>query len=61
MAAEPVRFHQDARERLCAELNRLARAVEVTLGPCGRVMMLQRPYGSAVVIKRASELDMQEA
>ena len=50
MAAKILRFHHDARERVCAGLNALARAVKVTLGPKGRLVMLERPFGGPTVI-----------
>jgi chaperonin GroEL len=63
MTAKILRFHQDARERVCAGLNILANAVKVTLGPKGRLVMLERSYGaptvinSGVVVAREIELE----
>jgi chaperonin GroEL len=50
MTAKILLFHDDARERVCAGLDILARAVKVTLGPKGRLVMLGRPYGPPTVI-----------
>ena len=50
MPAKILRFHRDARERVCAGLNILANAVKVTLGPKGRLVMLERAYGPPIVI-----------
>ncbi|HEX4884945.1 MAG TPA: TCP-1/cpn60 chaperonin family protein, partial [Casimicrobiaceae bacterium] len=63
MTAKVLRFHHDAQERVCAGLNALANAVKVTLGPKGRLVMLQRAYGpptvinSGVVVAREIELE----
>ncbi|HSQ80685.1 MAG TPA: chaperonin GroEL [Casimicrobiaceae bacterium] len=50
MPAKILRFHRDARERVCAGLNILANAVKVTLGPKGRLVMLERAYGPPTII-----------
>ena len=50
MAVKMLRFHQEAREKVCAGLNILASAVKITLGPKGRLVMLGRPYGPPTVI-----------
>jgi chaperonin GroEL len=50
MTAKILLFHDNARERVCAGLDILARAVKVTLGPKGRLVMLGRPYGPPTVI-----------
>src|SRR5512143_11160 len=50
MAAKVLLFHDSARDKICAGLNVLASAVRVTLGPKGRLVMLQRPYGAPTVI-----------
>ena len=50
MTAKSLRFHNEARASICAGLNVLASAVKVTLGPKGRTVMLERPYGAPTVI-----------
>jgi chaperonin GroEL len=63
MTAKLVRLHGEAREKVCAGLNTLANAVKVTLGPKGRLVMLERSYGpptiinSGVVVAREVELE----
>jgi chaperonin GroEL len=63
MTAKLLLFHDAARDKICAGLNVLATAVRVTLGPKGRLVMLQRPYGaptvinSGVVVAREIEVD----
>ncbi len=64
MAAKILRFHQDARERVCAGLNILASAVKVTLGPKGRLVMLERSFGAPIVINSgvvvAREIELED-
>ena len=50
MAAKDMLFHDQARSKLCAGLNTLANAVKVTLGPKGRTVVLENPYGPPTVI-----------
>jgi acyl-CoA reductase-like NAD-dependent aldehyde dehydrogenase len=45
MAAKVLLFHNEAREKIRAGLNTLASAVRVTLGPKGRLVMLERAQG----------------
>jgi chaperonin GroEL len=62
MAAKTLFFHERARERILTGVNVLADAVKVTLGPRGRNVLLQQPYGaptvanSGVVVAKAIEL-----
>jgi chaperonin GroEL len=64
MAAKILRFHHEAQERVCAGLNALANAVKVTLGPKGRLVMLERAYGGPMVINSgvvvAREIELEE-
>jgi len=64
MAAKILRFHQDAREKVCAGLNILAAAVKVTLGPKGRLVMLERAFGAPTVINSgvivAREIELED-
>ncbi|HEY0843843.1 MAG TPA: chaperonin GroEL [Noviherbaspirillum sp.] len=67
MTAKELLFHDDARAKICAGLDILADAVKVTLGPKGRTVMLEKPYGppmvinSGVIVAREIELsDRQE-
>lgn len=63
MAAKLLKFHHEAREKVCAGLNVLASAVKVTLGPKGRLVVLERSFGpptvinSGVVVAREIELE----
>jgi len=64
MAAKALKFHRDAREKICAGLNILASAVKVTLGPKGRTVMLERSYGPPTVINSgvmvAKEIELED-
>jgi chaperonin GroEL len=50
MAGKQIVFHDDARARIVAGANVLADAVKVTLGPRGRVVMIERGFGSPSVV-----------
>ena len=62
MTAKKLLFHEQARSRIAAGVDILADAVKVTLGPRGRNVILQQPYGapsvanSGVVVAKAVEL-----
>ncbi len=51
MAAKQIAFNTDARERILKGVQKLAQAVKVTLGPSGRVVILEKAYGAPTVIK----------
>ncbi|MCW8935787.1 MAG: chaperonin GroEL [Gammaproteobacteria bacterium] len=51
MSAKEVRFGDDARGRMVNGVNILANAVKVTLGPKGRNVVLDKPFGSPHVTK----------
>ena len=51
MAAKSIAFNTDARERILAGIKKLAHAVKVTLGPSGRVVVLEKSFGSPTVTK----------
>lgn len=46
MTAKEVRFHADARHRMLKGVNTLANAVKVTLGPKGRTVLIEKPFGA---------------
>jgi chaperonin GroEL len=50
MAAKLLLFHHEARAKVCAGLNILANAVKVTLGPKGRLVILERAFGPPTII-----------
>ena len=51
MAAEDVRFSGDARDRMLRGVETLANAVKVTLGPKGRNLVIDRPFGAPGMTK----------
>lgn len=51
MAAKEIAFNTDARERILRGVQKLARAVKVTLGPSGRVVVLEKSFGAPTVTK----------
>ena len=64
MAAKDVRFGEDARARLQAGVDILARAVTVTLGPKGRNVVLDKSYGAPRITKDgvtvAKDIDLSD-
>lgn len=64
MSVKKIIYHEEAREKLEAGANKLADAVKVTLGPRGRTVILQRPYGSSVLTKDgvtvAKDVDLED-
>lgn len=59
-----IHFNDDARHGLASGVNQLADAVKVTLGPKGRYVVLQRPFGAPVVtndgVTIAKEIDLED-
>ncbi len=51
MAAKQIAYDTDAREKILRGVQKLARAVKVTLGPSGRVVVLEKPFGAPTVTK----------
>jgi len=51
MPAKSIAFNTDARERILRGIQKLAHAVKVTLGPSGRVVVLEKSFGSPTVTK----------
>jgi chaperonin GroEL len=51
MAAKEVRFSQDARARMLRGVDILADAVKVTLGPKGRMVVLDKSFGAPRITK----------
>lgn len=50
-AAKDVRFGIECRDKVLAGVNKLADAVEVTLGPKGRNVMIEQSYGGPKITK----------
>src|SRR5882724_2843858 len=64
MAAKRIAFDQEAREAIRRGVKKLAHAVKVTLGPSGRVVVLEKSFGSPLVTKDgvtvAKEIDLED-
>ncbi len=64
MAAKTIKFDQEAREAIRRGISKLAQAVKVTLGPSGRVVILEKSFGSPTVTKDgvsvASEIELED-
>jgi chaperonin GroEL len=65
MAAKQIAFNTDARERILKGVHKLSNAVKVTLGPSGRVVVLEKSFGSPTVTKDgvtvAKEIELDDA
>ena len=65
MAAKKIAFDMEAREAIRSGVNQLARAVKVTMGPCGRNVVLEKSFGSPTVTKDgvtvAKEIELDES
>lgn len=51
MATKKITFDMEAREAIRDGVGQLARAVKVTLGPCGRNVVIEKSFGSPTVTK----------
>jgi chaperonin GroEL len=51
MAAKDVKFSSDARDRMLRGVEILNNAVKVTLGPKGRNVVIDCPYGAPRITK----------
>jgi chaperonin GroEL len=64
MAAKKISFGTEARASIREGVRKLAAAVKVTLGPCGRVVVLEKSFGSPTVTKDgvsvAKEIELED-
>ena len=51
MAAKKITYDVEARNAIREGIRKLARAVKITLGPCGRNVILEKSFGSPTVTK----------
>ena len=51
MAAKELRFREDARQAMLAGVNDLANAVQITMGPRGRNVVIDKSFGAPLVTK----------
>ncbi|MDH4239579.1 MAG: chaperonin GroEL [Phycisphaerae bacterium] len=65
MAAKKIAFGSDARSAIREGVKKLAKAVKITLGPCGRNVILEKSFGSPTVTKDgvtvAKEIELEDA
>ncbi len=65
MAAKQIAFDVEARERIRKGIAKLAAAVKTTLGPSGRVVVLEKSFGAPTVTKDgvtvAKEIELADA
>jgi len=65
MAAKKIAFGTDARAAVQKGVKKLAKAVKITLGPCGRNVVLEKSFGSPLVTKDgvtvAKEIELEDA
>jgi chaperonin GroEL (HSP60 family) len=55
MTAKDMKFHDSARAKICEGVNLLANAVKVTLGPKGRLVVLERAFGAPSALRLTGE------
>ena len=65
MAAKKIAFGTDARSSIRDGVEKLTKAVRITLGPCGRNVILEKSYGSPTVTKDgvtvAKEIELEDS
>ena len=65
MSAKKISFDQEAREAIKKGVQKLARAVKVTLGPRGRNVILEKSFGAPTVTKDgvtvAKEIELEDS
>jgi chaperonin GroEL len=64
MSAKSLNFSSEARERLLTGVDILRKAVEQTLGPCGRNVVIEKSFGAPVMTKDgvtvAKEIELED-
>ena len=65
MTAKQIAFDIEAREHILKGIQKLARAVRTTLGPSGRVVILEKSFGAPTITKDgvtvAKEIELEDA
>ncbi len=65
MAAKQIAYDNDAREKILRGIQKLSKAVRGTLGPTGRVVVLEKSFGAPTVTKDgvtvAKEIELDDA
>ncbi|HJO15998.1 MAG TPA: TCP-1/cpn60 chaperonin family protein, partial [Phycisphaerales bacterium] len=64
MTAKQIAYDIEARERMLQGIKKLAKAVKTTLGPSGRVVILEKSFGAPTVTKDgvtvAKEIELED-
>ena len=62
--AKQLLFNEDARKKLLSGVEQISKAVKTTLGPCGRMVLMDTKYGSPVITKDgvavAKEIELED-
>ena len=62
--AKQLIYNEDARKKMLSGVEQIAQAVKVTLGPCGRLVMLDKKYGAPTITKDgvsvAKEIELKD-
>jgi len=65
MAAKKIAFGTDARAAIQQGVKKLSKAVKITLGPCGRNVIMEKSFGSPTVSKDgvtvAKEIELEDS
>ncbi len=65
MTAKQIAFDIEAREHILKGIQKLAKAVKTTLGPSGRVVVLEKSFGAPTITKDgvtvAKEIELEDA
>ncbi len=65
MPAKSIKFDNDARQAILRGVQKLSKAVKTTLGPSGRVVVIEKSFGSPTVTKDgvtvAKEIEVEDA
>ncbi len=65
MAAKKIAYNTEARTAIREGIRKLAKAVRITLGPCGRNVVLEKSFGSPTVTKDgvtvAKEIELEDS
>ena len=65
MTAKQIAYDIEAREQMLRGIQKLSRAVKTTLGPSGRVVVLEKSFGAPTVTKDgvtvAKEIELEDA
>ena len=65
MAAKKIAYDTEARAAIREGIRKLTKAVKITLGPCGRNVILEKSFGSPTVTKDgvtvAKEIELEDA